>query len=179
MATFLDPTKHKTPLGEYPTVSVDDSWPDPGLLARKNDELGQRILDYAAKWKDHPNFPPSPWDDRTGTISLIPPDQPRPETDPMPRYRLREDAFLGPSLYSKGQEVPFAGWPVRPFTLEPMNESAERVLSYMTRYGAGRTLPGQPHAAEGVLSFPNPATTFGTPQNYTHRGTFGDPRHVA
>jgi hypothetical protein len=47
------------------------------------------------------------------------------------------------------------------------------VLAYQSRYGAGRTLPGQPHTAEGVLNFPNPAT-FGTPQNYVHRGTIGE-----
>jgi hypothetical protein len=80
---------------------------------------------------------------------------------------------LGPSLYLKGQEVPWAGWTGQPHTLEALNESAERVLSYQTRFGAGRTLPGMPHEA-GVLNLPNPATTFGAPQNYVHRGTIGD-----
>jgi hypothetical protein len=173
MATFLNPRAMKTAYGEYPTVDVPEGWPAPHLIARKNDELGEQIIAYAKRWKDHSDFPPSPWDTRTGTISLIPPDQPRPETDPVPLYRLKEDAFLGALLYLKGDEVPFAGWPIRAFTVEAMNESAKRVLSYQTRYGAGRTLPGQPHQA-GVLNLPNPATTFGTPQNYVHRGTIGE-----
>jgi hypothetical protein len=171
MASFLDPTKHKTPLGEFPTVSID-GWPDEHLIARPNDTLGQRIIDYAKMWGSHPDFPESPWDPRVGNINLVPPDQSRPATDPMPRYRLKEDAFLGPALYSKGQELDYAGWPVRPSTLEAMNESAERVLNYMTRFGAGRTLPGMPHA-NGVLNLPSPSA-FGTPQNYTHRGTIGE-----
>jgi hypothetical protein len=53
-----------------------------------------------------------------------------------------------------------------------VNESAARVLSYMTRYGAGRTLPGMPHTG-GVLNLAKPAM-FGTPQNYLHRGTIGE-----
>jgi hypothetical protein len=177
MATFLDTTKHKTPLGEYPTVDVPDSWPEPHLTARPRDTLGEKIIAYAAKWRDHPNFPPSHWDDRTGTISLIPPNRPRPDTDPIPRYRMKEDAFLGPNLYSKGQEIDHAGWPARPSTLEPMNESAERVLDYMARCAPGRTLPGMPHTG-GVLSLPSPALQ-GAPQPFEHRGHFGGPSLVA
>jgi hypothetical protein len=178
MASFLNPKGLKNALGEFPTVSVDTGWPEPHLIARPRDEIGEAIIAYAKKWGAHPDFPESPWDTRRGEIYLPDLDQPRAETDPMPRYRLKEDAFLGPSLYSKGQEVDYAGWPVRPFTLEAMNESAELVLRYMTRVAPGRTLPGSPHEC-GVLVLPNPALLFGTPQNYTHRGTFGDPRHVA
>ncbi|MCK1706122.1 hypothetical protein IVA86_33155 [Bradyrhizobium sp. 146] len=173
MASFLNPRGRKNPTGEYPTVSVDDGWPEAHFVARPNDALGQAIIDFAKKWSAHPGFPASPWDPRVGDISLTPPDLPRAAGDPVPTYRLKEDAFLGPNLYSKGQDISHAGWPVRPHTLEPMNESASRVLSYMTRYGAGRTLPGMPYTA-GVLNLPNPATTFGTPQNYVHRGTIGD-----
>jgi hypothetical protein len=178
MATFLNPRGHKNALGEYPSVDVPDRWPEPHLIARPRDEQGQRILDFAALYRSHPDFPASPWDPRVGDISLVPPDQPRPDRDPIPRYRLKEDAFLGPALYSKGQELDYASWPVRPSTLEAMNESAERVLNYMTRFGAGRTLPGQPYNAEGVLNLPSPAL-FGTPQNYVHRGTIGDPLFAA
>ena len=180
MATFLDPTKHKTPLagGEFPTVSVDTGWPDPHLIARPNDAIGQSIIDYKKKWSAHRDFPDGPFDTRRGEIYLPDLDRPRPDTDPMPRYRLREDAFLGPSLYSKGTEVNYAGWPVRPATLEPMNASAELVLSYMAKCSPGRTLLGMPWA--GVMNLPNPALA-GTPQNYTHRasGPFGDPASAA
>jgi hypothetical protein len=177
MPTFLNPKGHKNSFGHFPEVSVDDTWPDAGLIARPNDVLGQKILDYQKRWSGNENFPSSPWDDRAGTISLIPPDEVRPATDPIPRYRMREDGFIGCNLYLKNQEVAFAGWPVRPHTLQPINESAERVLSYMNRYGAGRTLPKMPHQA-GVLCLPNPATTFGTPQSYMIRGSVGDLRPV-
>ena len=172
MATFLNPRGHKNALGEYPSVDVSDGWPEPHLIARPRDEQGQRILDFAALYRSNPDFPASPWDPRVGYISLVPPDQPRADRDPIPRYRLKEDAFLGASLYSARQEVDHTGWPARPSTLEAMNESAERVLNYMTRFGAGRTLPGMPHA-NGVLNLPSPSA-FGTPQNYLHRGTIGE-----
>lgn len=172
MPIFLNPRGHKTSTGEFPSVVIDTGWPEPHLIARPNDATGAAIIAYAKKFSVHPDFPASPWDARTGTINLVPPDQPRAATDPIPHYRMREDAFLGPSLYSKGNEVDFAGWPVRPFTLEAMNESAELVLSYQQRYGTTRILPGMPHEA-GKLNLPNPALS-GTPQNYTHRGTIGD-----
>lgn len=174
MPSFLNPRGHKTATGEFPTVSVDDGWPDAHLTARRNDALGQAIIDFAKTWSEHPDFPESPWDPRVGDISLVAPDQPRAATDPMPRYLLKEDGFVGCNLYMVGQQINFAGWPVRPHTLEPMNESARLVLSYMTRHGAGRTLPGMPHTSAGVLNLPNPATAFGTPQNYQHRGTIGE-----
>jgi hypothetical protein len=161
MASFLNPKGLKTALGQFPEVSVDDSFPEPGLIARPNDAIGAAILAYAAAFSDHPNFPPSPWDTRRGDIYLPDLDQPRASTDPIPRWRLKEAAFLGCNLYHAGQEVNFPGWPVNPHTLEPVNESAKLVLSYMTRHG-GHKLPSMPHEA-GVLNLPNPATTFGSP----------------
>jgi hypothetical protein len=178
MATFLNPHGRKTSLGEMSPVSVDAGWPDAHLVARPNDAIGAAILAYHDKWQHHRNFPTNPWDERQGDIYLPDLDgEPRPETDPVPRYRLREDAFLGCNLFMTGQEVSFAGWPVRPHTLVAINASAERVLSYQSRYGAGRTLPGMPHTA-GKLNLPNPATTFGNPQNYMVRGSIGDVRPV-
>jgi hypothetical protein len=166
MPIFLNPLGHKTVTGELPTVVIDAAWPDEHLTARPNDDVGAAIIRYRDANEHHPLFPPSPWDDRVGDIFLPDLDgEARAATDPIPRYRLKEDAFLGPSLFTAGAEVNFPGWPVRPHTLEAVNESAERVLSYQTRYGAGRTLPGMPHQA-GVLCLPNPATTFGTPLNY-------------
>jgi hypothetical protein len=178
MPVFMNPTARKTFTGEMPTVAVDDGWPDADLVARPNDATGAAIIAYRDKWQEHPNFPASPWDDRAGDIFLPDLDgEARAVTDPVPRYRLKENAFLGPNLYMAGQEVNFPGWPVRPHTLVAINASAERVLSYQSRYGAGRTLPGMPHQA-GVLNLPNPATTFGAPQNYMIRGSIGDLRSV-
>jgi hypothetical protein len=168
MASFLNPRGFKNALGEFPTVSVDHGWPEPHLLARPNDKLGQQIIDYAKRYRSHPDFPESPWDARRGEIYLPDLDQPRPDTDPVPRYQLKEDAFLGPSLYSKGAELNYPGWPARSATLEPMNESAERVLDYVARIGPGRTLPGMPHDGF-VLNLPNPALLWGAPESATPR----------
>ena len=173
MATFLNSRGHKNVLGEYPSVDVPDGWPEPHLIARPRDEQGQRILDFAALYRSHPDFPASPWDPRVGDISLVPPDQPRPEKDEMPFYRIKENGFLGPNLYNARDEVKFSGWPKFPSNLEALNQSAKLVLVYQSRYGAGGTLPGQPHTAEGVLNLPSPAGV-GTPQNYVHRGTIGE-----
>jgi hypothetical protein len=162
MATFLNPKGHKTALGQFPEISVDDSWPEPHHIARPRDAIGEAIIAYARHWGSHPDFPPSPWDTRRGDIYLPDLDRPRAATDPIPRYRLKEHAFLGCNLFNAGQEVNFAGWPVLPHTLEAVNESAAMVLSYMTRHGAGHKLPGMPHDA-GVLNLPNPATVFGVP----------------
>ena len=60
MPSFINPRDHKNALGEYPSVDVPDGWPEPHLIARPNDVLGQAIIDYAAKWKGHEKFPPSP-----------------------------------------------------------------------------------------------------------------------
>src|SRR5204863_35515 len=84
---------------------------------------------FADRWRDHADFPADPWDDRTGTISLIPPDQPRPDTDPIPRYRLREVGFVGPNIFNARDEINYPGWPKHPSNLEAMNISAELVLS--------------------------------------------------
>jgi hypothetical protein len=174
MATFLDPTKHKTPLGGYPEVSVDHGWPDAHLIPRKNDPVGASIVAFIAKWRGHPNLADGPWDPRTGTISLVPPDQPRPDTDPIPRYRLREFGAVGPNVYAAGAELDFSGWPRNPSLLEPMNTSAELVLSYMARC-AGRPLPAMMPHANAVLNLPSPGLDR-VPLNYSHRasGVFGD-----
>ena len=162
MATFLNPKGHKTALGQFPEVSVDDSWPDAGLIARPNDAIGEAIISYARLNSGHPDFPPSPWDPRRGDIYLPDLDQPRAATDPVPRYRTREATFIGPNLFNAGKIVAYPGWPANPHTLEAQNEGAKLVLSYMERHGAGHRLAGLPHDA-GVLNLPNPATTFGSP----------------
>jgi hypothetical protein len=157
MPTFLDPTKHKTPLGEYPEVSIDTGFPEPHLIARDRDELGQSIIDFANKWRGHPKLQESPWDDRVGRINLVDPTEPRPATDEVPKYRVVEAAaFIGSVLYLKDQVVPFAGWVVNPWAVEAVNESAELVLAYQSRYGTNRKLSGQPHQS-GRLFFHNPA----------------------
>jgi hypothetical protein len=167
MPSFLNPRGFKNAMGEYPTVSVDDGWPEPHLVARPNDVLGQQIIDYAKRYRLHPAFPDSPWDARRGGIVLRDLDERRPDTDPIPRYRLREFGAVGPSVYSAGAELDYPGWPKNPSLLEPMNESASRVLDYMARVAPGRTLPGMPHSG-GVLNLPSPSL-FGTPQSATPR----------
>jgi hypothetical protein len=166
LATFLDPTKHRTPYLEFPSVSTE-SWPEPHWIARKNDPVGASIVAFIAKWRGHPGLADGPWDPRTGTINLVPPDQPRPETDPVPKYRLREFGALGASVYAKGAEVNFAGWPARPSLLEPVNESAERVMDYMARC-AGRPLPASMPHSGAVLNLPSPGRD-DQPLNYAHR----------
>jgi hypothetical protein len=156
MPAFLNPRGHKTALGEYPSVDVPDGWPEPHLIARPRDEIGAAIISYRDRWQDRENFPASFWDDRTGTISLIPPDQPRPATDEIPRWRLRETGFVGCNLFLASQTTSFPGWPINPWTLEAVNTSAELVLAYIEKYGAGQKLAGLPHQS-GRLNFPNPA----------------------
>jgi hypothetical protein len=156
MPTFLDPTKHKTPFGTYPEISVDTGWPEPHLIARPRDEIGESIIAFANLYRDHPNLQESPWDPRTGTINLVPPDEPRPATDPIPRYRLRSTGFVGCNLFLAGQTASFPGYPIDPFNLEAVNPSAALVLTFMEKYGAGQKLAGQPYQS-GRLNFPNPA----------------------
>jgi len=156
MPSFINPRGHKNVLGEYPSVDVPDGWPEPHLIARPRDAIGEAIISFANLYRDHPNLQESPWDPRTGTINLVPPDEPRAATDEIPRYRLKETAFVGCNLFNAGQETSFPGWPVNPGTLEAENESARLVLSFMERYGAGQKLPGMPHQS-GRLNFPNPA----------------------
>lgn len=156
MPVFLDPTKRKTPLGEFPEVDLPEGWPGPELIARPRDELGQSIIDFANAHRDHPKLAPSPWDDRTGRINLLDPNEPRPATDPIPQYRVKEaSAFIGCVLYMRDQVVPFSGWPATPYALTAENESARLVLEYMERFSAGQKLTGQPHQS-GQLFFPNP-----------------------
>jgi hypothetical protein len=177
MPVFLDPKGHKTALGEYPSVS-GPGWPAPGLIARPNDALGAAIIAYFQKFKDHPDFPDSPWCARRGEIFLRDLDEPEPPRDEAPKYRVKmPTAFVGCTQYLQGDVVPFDGWIANMWALEPVNESAERVVRYVTRYGAGRTLQGQPYSA-GKLNFENPEL-WGNPQNATHRGSFGGPSVAA
>jgi hypothetical protein len=156
MPVFLDPTRRQPVFGTPVEVVIDTGWPEPHLIARPRDELGQSIIDFANLYRGHSNLQESPWDPRTGTISLVPPDEVRPDSDPLPRYRLRSAGFVGCNLFLAGQTTSFPGWPVDPFNLEPVNESAELVLAYQSKYGTNRKLAGSPHSA-GRLSFPNPA----------------------
>ena len=168
MPSFLNPRGIRNAMGEYPTVSVDDSWPDPHLIARPNDALGQAIIAYAKKWSAHPDFPPSPWDSRRGKIFLRDLDEPEAPDDEVPKYRVKAaTAFVGCVLLARGSVGAFEGWPTNMSDLEPANESAERVFSYATRYGPGRRLMEPPYSA-GKLHFENPAL-FGKPESATPR----------
>jgi hypothetical protein len=143
--------------------------------ARTNDALGAKILEYAAKWKNHQDFPESPWSDRHGEVFLRDLDKPEEPDDEEPLYRVvAATAFIGPALYERGAVVPFSGWIKNMSDVEPENESARRVFSYATRYGPGRNLTTAPYNA-GRLHFENPAL-WGTPQNRTHSaaGPFGN-----
>jgi hypothetical protein len=172
MPSFLNPRGFKNAMGEYPTVSVDDGWPDPHLIARPNDALGQAILDYAKKFGSHPDFPPSPWDPRRGEIFLRDLDEPEDPRDEVPKYRVKAaTAFIGASLYARGAVAALHGWPLNLADLEPENESARRVAAYLSRYGLGRRLMDPPYSA-GKLQFENPAL-WGVPLNATHSGTLG------
>jgi hypothetical protein len=157
MPVFLDPTRRQPVFGTPVEVVIDTGWPEPHHVARPRDELGQSIIDFANKWRGHPNLQDGPWDSRTGTINLLPPDEPRPDSDPVPRYRVKSAAaFIGCNLFLSGQVASFAGWPVEPFNLAAENESARLVLDYQSRFGTNRKLSGQPHQS-GRLNFPNPA----------------------
>lgn len=157
MPVFLDPTKRKTPLGEYVQIDLPEGWPEAHHIARPRDELGQSIIDHANRFRDHPSLAPSPWDDRTGTINLVDPTEVRPELDEMPRYRVADiAAFIGCVMYTKDQVVGWGGWPAAPYALTAENESARLVLEYMQRHGTGQKLTGQPYQS-GQLFFPNPA----------------------
>jgi len=155
MPVFVNPTLPKTVTGEFPTVTIDHGWPDAHLRARPNDALGQSILDFANAYRDR--LPASPWDDRTGKIRLVPLDVVRPAADEVPIYRVKVPAaFLGPNLYTAGQEISYPSWPDHPNQLEAVNESAQLVLDYMGRHGAGVKLAG-PVLRSGKLNMPNPA----------------------
>ena len=151
-----------------------EGWPEPHWIARKNDPVGASIVAFIAKWRGHPGLADGPWDPRVGTINLVPPDQPRPETDEIPKYRMKEFGALGPGVYDKGAELNYAGYPRNPSNLEAVNTSASLVLGYMAR-SAGRPLPGTMPHANGVLHLPSPGLD-STPLNYSHRasGVFGD-----
>ena len=163
MPIFLDPSR-RTPLGPKEIV-IDVGWPPDGLVARPNDAQGLAILKYAARFRNHPAFPPDgPWDSRRGENFLRDLDAPEVPDDEQPRYRVvAATAFIGCTLYARGDVVPFAGYPANMSALEAANTSAERVVRYASKYGAGRKLVGQPWSA-GRLHFKNPAT-FGRPES--------------
>lgn len=164
LASFLNPRGHKTAYGEHPVVSVDHGWPEPHLIARPNDAIGAAIIAYAKKWKGHPDFPESPFDTRRGEIFLRDLGQPEAPTDEVPKYRVKTPAaFVGCVLYTKGQEISSPAWPKNLWELEPMNESAERVVRYVIKFGAGRNFIRPPYEA-GKLHLENPAL-FGRPES--------------
>jgi len=136
MPVFVNPRGHLSPFGEKPTIAVNTGWPEKHLLARPNDALGQAILDYRDKWQHHKDFPvEGPWDSRRGEIFLRDLDEPEAEFDEVPRYRVKPAAaFIGCVLFTQGQISSFQGYPANPSELEPENESARRVLSFMMRY---------------------------------------------
>ena len=157
MPVFLDPTHRQPVFGTPVEIVIDTGWPEPHHVARDRDETGRKIVEFISRWRGHPNLQESPFDPRTGMINLVDPILPRPETDEVPRYRVKSAAaFIGPNLFASGSTASFPGWPVEPFNLEPMNTSAKLVLAYQTKYGTNRKLSGQPHQS-GRLSFPNPA----------------------
>jgi hypothetical protein len=156
MPVFLDPTRRQPVFGTPVEVVIDAGWPEPHHVARDRDETGRKIVEFISQWRGHPNLQESPWDPRTGTINLVPPDEPRPETDPVPLYRVKDAAaFIGCVLYTRDQVVPFPGWPAAPYALAE-NESASLVLEYIQKFGTDRKLSGQPHQS-GRLFFWNPA----------------------
>jgi hypothetical protein len=163
MPVFHNPAK-RTVTGDFESVVIDFGWPPEGLVARPNDPTGAAILDYVAKFKNHKDFPDSSWSSRHGEIFLRDLDEPEAPDDEQPRYRVvAATAFIGCTLYARGDVVPFSGWPSNMAALEPANISAERVIRYATKYGAGRNLVGQPWSA-GKLHLESPAT-FGRPES--------------
>jgi hypothetical protein len=167
MPVFHDRTK-RTVTGDFQSVVIDTGWPSADLAARPNDPQGAAILKYIARFKDHPALPPSPWDDRRGEIFLRDLDEPEAPGDEVPKYRVKAaTAFIGCSLYARGDVAAFQGWPSNMSDLEPANESAERVFSYATRYGPGRNLTKPPYNG-GKLHFENPAL-WGIPESATPR----------
>ena len=156
MPVFLDPTRRQPVFGTPVEVVIDDGWPDPHHVARPRDELGQSIIDFANAHRGDPRLAPSPWDDRTGKINLVDPTEDRPSTDEVPRYKLKAAGYVGCNLFLAGQVASFSGYPIDPFNLEAVNESASLVLDYQVRFGTNRKLSGSPYSA-GKLNFPNPA----------------------
>lgn len=159
---FLDPAR-KTPLGDFATVDIPDSWPGPNLLARPRDTLGERIVAYAALHRDDPRLPPSPWSVRHGDF-YFPDDlnEVEPATDEAPVYRTKAFASIGGVVHTAGTTLRFDGWLNRPGSnhlmsiLEPQNTTAERIYSYTLKYLHGRQLDGQPYSG-GLLRLVNPA----------------------
>ncbi|MGY4409125.1 hypothetical protein ACVWW4_000861 [Bradyrhizobium sp. LB7.1] len=177
---FLNPNR-KTPFGE-PEEVVCDTWPEAHLIARDGDTIGAAIIAYAAKWKDHKDFPAAPWDPRRGEIHLRDLDAREEAADEPPRYRLKATGFIGGVLYDPGAEVQWDHWLNRNnanliSNLEPLNESARRIVRYTQKFLVGRNMPGQPYSL-GKLNMPNPAL-FGKPEPITHRGQFGGRSVVA
>jgi hypothetical protein len=143
-------TKDRSVYGGPAEVTVDDGWPGPDLIARPNDNIGAAIIAYAAKFKDHPDFPASPYSERHGEIFLPDLDQPQPPHDERPRYRLKDTGAINSMSAPAGFEFDFDYWPPQGqiWNYVPVNDSARRVHKYRTRYGNRRVLPGQPYDRE-------------------------------
>jgi len=82
-------TKDRSPYGG-PAEVICDGWPGPDLVAREGDAIGEVIIEYVKKFKGRAGFPASPYSERHGEVHLPNLDQPEPEYDERPRYRLRD-----------------------------------------------------------------------------------------
>jgi hypothetical protein len=139
-------TKDVSPYGG-PAEVICDGWPGPHLVAREGDAIGEAIIAYVKRFKDHPDFPASPYSERHGEIFLPDLDQPQPETDERPRYRLKEIGVVNSMPAPAGFEFDFDFWPphgqLRNY--EPINESARRVHKFRLKYANRPSLPRQPY----------------------------------
>ncbi|MGY4351228.1 hypothetical protein ACVWXM_007721 [Bradyrhizobium sp. GM7.3] len=165
MAIFLNPNR---PGPHGPQEVTCDGWPADHLQAR--DEIGAAIIAYRDRWMEHPEFPPSPWSPRRGAVHLPDLDNPEPEHDERPRYRLKAFGAVGAASYLAGTVLPIDHWPTNLWNLEPVNSSAERVVAYVNKFVLGRRMPGQPYdRARGQLSLPDPTTLEGKPDPFPSR----------
>src|SRR4051794_21538314 len=111
MPVFINPLGHRDPFGKLPEVTVDFGWPEPHLIARPGDTQGEAIIEFANQYRDHPEVQSGPWDDRTGTINLIRPNEKRPATDEVPRWKLKLAGYVGAALYPAGALLEHPHWP--------------------------------------------------------------------
>src|SRR5882757_4272949 len=149
MSKFLNP-RQQTPFGLEEVIC--DTWPAPHLIARPGDALGAAIVAYAAKWRDHPDFPEAPWDPRRGEVHLRDLDgAPDTSEDEPPRYRVKAFSGVNGTLYNANSEIEYHHWLNRNNSrlmsnLEPLNESARRIWEYTDKFVGGRQMTGQPYS---------------------------------